>query len=295
MNAWTRRSILKAGGIVTAAAFLPSVALSSTPGTAAAAPVNIGKVGLLARDAARLAEWYIRTVGLEEIAAAGSSITLGVNGKVLLELLPAPEATHASPQSAGLYHTAFLLPSRVDLAAWVLHAASNDFSIDGASDHLVSEAVYLTDPEGNGVEIYADRDQLDWHWSDGQVEMASLPLDFERLVQSRYDPSRSWQGAKTGTIVGHVHLRVGDAQSGGRWWQEEMGFDAVRSRAGAVFLSTGRYHHHIAVNEWQSAGARQRSPGEAGLAYIELLSREHADGTVFADPWGTEIRIAAKA
>lgn len=296
MNNWTRRSVLKAAGLTTAGALLPTGAkASASPGTSAAAPTSVGKVGLVARDAARLAEWYIENVGLQHISSPRRSIELGAGDRVLLEIIGQPDAAMTSPRAPGLYHTAFLLPSRTDLAAWVLHAASNDFSIDGASDHPVSEAVYLTDPEGNGVEIYADRDPLDWRWTDGQVEMASLPLDFQGLVQSRYDPARPWRGAEGGTIVGHVHLRVGDAAAGGQWWQDELGFDDVRSRAGAVFLSTGRYHHHIAVNEWQSAGAGLRAEGETGLAYVELLSRDLVEGASFTDPWGTEIRIAAKA
>lgn len=296
MMSWTRRSVLKAAGAATAIGFLlAQVNASPHAGPSGGAPVSIGKVGLIARDAQLLADWYSRTIGLEVIASPHRSIHLGVDGTVLLEIIGMPDAAQSSARDAGLYHTAFLLPSRIDLAAWVVHAASNDFAIDGASDHLVSEAIYLTDPEGNGVEIYADRDPLDWRWADGQVEMATMQLDFHGLVQSRYDPARPWRGAQAGTIVGHVHLRVGDAQTGGRWWKDELGFDAVRSRTGAVFLSTGRYHHHIAVNEWQSSGAAQRPGGQTGLAYLELLSREHTNGMSLIDPWGIEIRVSAKA
>ena len=292
----TRRTLIKTSVLSAAAMALPDEGISATPsGLPSSAPVRIGKVGLLSQDAARLAEWYRSAVGLEEIPSPTPGISLGVDSSVLLEIADQPNLRLATPDQAGLYHTAFLLPSRAELARWVLRASQTRLPVDGASDHEVSEAIYLTDPEGNGVEIYADRAPSGWKWRDGQVEMSSKPIDFDQLMSTISAETPGWDRAPTGTIVGHVHLKVGDAARGGKWWQDEMGFDPVRAREGAVFLSTGGYHHHIAVNQWQSAGAGLREPGSTGLAFVELASRIHESAQIKVDPWGTEFRITPAA
>lgn len=289
----TRRDVIRAAAAMSAAALmpLPGKAASGLPGSA---PVSVARVGLLARDAPQLAAWYEKVVGLQILSSSGASTSLGVAGVPLLEIIAAPSVSIAPQDQAGLFHTAFLLPSRADLARWVVRAAQARFPIDGASDHLVSEAIYLTDPEGNGVEIYADRPADTWTWKDGQVEMATLRLDFDGLLAPA-GRAQPWTGAPAGTVVGHVHLKVGDAAKGAEWWRETLQLSQVRARRGAVFLSTGGYHHHVAVNEWQSAGAGPRARGLTGLAYVELSSRVHSRPHTHEDLWGTEVRVTPVA
>ncbi len=288
----TRRGLLQGAAVVAGAGMLPvGRGIAAPIGLPQSAPVSVAAVGLLARDAPGLAAWYERFVGLQRLSADKNGVWLGAADVPLLEIIAAPGLEPAPAGAAGLFHTAFLLPARADLARWVIAAAQARFPVDGASDHLVSEAIYLTDPEGNGVEIYVDRPAGTWTWKAGQVEMATLPLDIEGLVADVRDGDALWRGAPAGTAIGHVHLKVGDAAKAGAWWQETLSFEPVRTRRGAVFLSTGGYHHHIAVNEWQSAGAGVRPPGQAGLAYVELKSRSAAQPSRHVDLWGTQIRI----
>lgn len=295
MTHLTRRGLIgAAAGALALSGAGRALAQGAAPaGHPSLAPVSVRDVGLWVRDAGQVAEWYQQVVGLSRLAESAETITLGVRGAALLHLHEDSALRLTPPNEAGLYHTAFLLPRRSDLAKWVTHASQRRFPVDGVADHLVSEAIYLTDPEGNGVEIYADRPAETWIWRGGQVEMATDPIDFNALLATVRPGEPPWVGAPRGTTVGHVHLRVGDAARGGAWWRGEMGFDSVRARGGAEFLSTGGYHHHIAVNEWQSAGAGPRLPGLTGLAYVTLQSRAGREPAVLADPWGTEIRLTA--
>ena len=205
-------------------------------------------------------------------------------------------AKEDDPRAAGLYHTAFLLPSRPDLARWVRFAVDERIATTGASDHFVSEAVYLTDPEGNGIEIYADRPKAAWAWDGPNVRMATERLDVSDLLGELKADDSGWKGAPERSLIGHVHLRVGDAKIAEDWWNSEMGFDTVARYGGAaVFLSTGGYHHHIGANAWQSKGAGPRDDERSGLMWVELES-ETAAPSEKRDPWGTIVRtVAAKA
>ncbi|MBO6719553.1 MAG: VOC family protein [Rhizobiaceae bacterium] len=260
---------------------------------AAEAPVSIARVGLRARDADALADYYKAVLGLRELRRANGTIGLGAGDRELLEIEGSNALRPEDPRSAGLYHTAFLLPSRDDLARWVGHAAENRIPISGASDHLVSEAIYLYDPEGNGIEIYRDRPQGEWPMEAGTIKMATERLDLKALHASLPDGDAGWVGAPDGSVVGHVHLRVGDTGEAESWWNGEMGFDTtVHYGNSAVFLSTGGYHHHIGANSWQTAGAGPRDKDRAGLSYVELAAKEGAQKSV-RDPWGSEIRVRA--
>jgi len=262
---------------------------------AATTPLSIGRVGLKARSAERLAAYYRDVLGLAELSRAAGEIVLGTRERPLLVLEEDPAARADDPHAAGLFHTAFLLPSRSDLARWLSHAVAGRVGVEGASDHLVSEAIYLTDPEGNGVEIYADRPRELWRWQrDGVIDMATLRLDLPGLIASVPEAERSWRGAPDATVIGHVHLRVGDPDAAEAWWHQQFGLDTVHKLAGsAVFLSSGGYHHHIGVNSWHSRGAGRRDPSRSGLAWVELQGAELAPGTS-SDPWGTEVRATAK-
>lgn len=258
---------------------------------AVTAPTSIARVGLKARDADALAAYYRAVVGLQELARKDGAITLGAGGRSLLVIEADPGAKPDDPRSAGLFHTAFLLPSRGDLGRWIKYAIDKQIPIEGASDHLVSEALYLTDPEGNGIEIYADRAPDTWTRKNTGIEMATIRLNIPELLATVPAGDAGWQGAPDNSVIGHVHLRVGDPAEAERWWHAEMGFDTMaKYGAQAVFLATGGYHHHIGANSWQSAGAGLRDPARSGLAWVELASRGQHDA-VKEDPWGTMIRI----
>ncbi len=258
---------------------------------AATAPVHVSKVGIKARDGQALADYYKSVVGLKEVSRRPGVIALGAGDNGFFEIEEVKSLKLDDPRSAGLYHTAFLLPKRTDLAQWARHAMDKKIQIEGASDHLVSEAIYLTDPQGNGIEIYADRTPAGWKWDGSNVRMASERLNFDSLAADIAGSPESWSGAPDGSMVGHVHLRVGDAGEAERWWHEEMAFDTVAHYGGqAVFLSTGGYHHHVGANVWQSKGAGKRDLDRTGLGFVEMKSKAGAAKTV-SDPWGTEIRV----
>jgi catechol 2,3-dioxygenase len=259
----------------------------------ATTPLSIARVGLKARDADTLAAYYRNLLGFEELRRSGSRIALGAGGRELLEIEGSAALKPDDPRSAGLYHTAFLFPARADLARWAQSAIDRKIGIEGASDHLVSEAIYLTDPEGNGIEIYADRPKEAWSYVDGGLQMATERLDFRSLLGELREGDAGWQGAPAGTVVGHVHLRVGDVDEAEAWWNEAIGLDTiVHYGNAAVFLSSGGYHHHIGANVWHSRGAGKRPQDTTGLSFVELASKDGRTGEA-ADPWGTVVRTVA--
>jgi catechol 2,3-dioxygenase len=259
---------------------------------AATTPVSVSRVGLKARDAESLAGFYRSVVGLEELGRDGETITLGARGRPLLVVESDPAARPDDPRSAGLFHTAFLLPSRADLGRWIRHAAADGIRLDGASDHLVSEAIYLSDPEGNGIEIYADREKEAWPMNGSEIAMATERLDLAAVAGTVPAGDAGWKGAPENTVVGHVHLRVGDPRQAEAWWHENLGFETVaRYGSAAVFLSSGGYHHHIGANSWHSAGTGRRDPSRSGLSWVEMRSSTAPEPTADEDPWGTVIRV----
>lgn len=290
----TRREILGGATLLSAGAWRGADATELTMSElpfAATTPVSVSRVGLKARDAEALASFYRTVVGLEELGRDGETITLGAKGRPLMVLESDKAAKPDDPRSAGLFHTAFLLPSRADLGRWINHAITDRIGIEGASDHLVSEALYLTDPEGNGIEIYADRPRDAWPWNGSQVAMATERMDVPGVVGSIPAGDAGWQGAPENTVVGHVHLRVGDPRVAEAWWHDELGFDTVAKYGSqAVFLSSGGYHHHIGANTWHSAGAGLRDTGRTGLTWVEMRSADAASTREKRDPWGTAIR-----
>jgi catechol 2,3-dioxygenase len=259
---------------------------------AADAPVSVTTVGIKARDVNNVADYYKDAVGLAEVARRPGAIVLGAGGLPLLEIEEFKAARPDDPRAAGLYHTAFLLPARADLARWTRRAIDRRIQVVGASDHLVSEAIYLTDPEGNGIEIYADRPRDRWAFDGGSVKLATLPLDIQNLLGEIGPNDAEWSGAPAGSMVGHVHLRVGNAAEAEQWWHDELGFDTMANYGGsAVFLSTGGYHHHVGANAWQSAGAKQRDSNRSGLSFVEFRSKDAKSESVHEDPWGNIVRI----
>lgn len=263
---------------------------------AATTPIHVARVGLRARDAEALSHFYRHVLGLEELRRTGNAIAIGAAGWELIEIEHAPALAPDDPSSAGLYHTAFLLPDRAALARWVRHATESRIAITGASDHLVSEAIYLNDPEGNGIEIYADRAPEDWEREEnGTIRMATKRLDLANLAAALPEGDEGWGGAPAGTVVGHVHLRAGDIGAAEAWWTGEAGLDTMVYYGNqAVFLSSGGYHHHIANNIWHSRGSGPRGRDRAGLSFVEMADEKAVDERVLFDPWGNEIRFVPK-
>ncbi len=173
------------------------------------------------------------------------------------------------------------MPTRKDLARWLVHAAKNKVPLSGFADHLVSESVYLDDPEGNGIEVYADRAPETWKWDGGSVAMATDQLDIDGLLALTDTRTTNYAKAPDNLRIGHMHLRVGDIEQADRFYGGAIGFDPTRKRSGAAFLSSGRYHHHLGINVWQSAGAGPRDDTATGLAWFSL---EVATQQILAGP-----------
>ena len=259
-------------------------------------PMRVARVGLKARHAETLAEYYRDVIGLREMTRRGASIVLGAGVRELMEIEQFSAAKPDDPRSAGLYHTAFLLPTRGDLARWSRRAIDKQLPVSGASDHKVSEAIYLTDPEGNGIEIYSDRPNNEWQWNGDRVAMSTDPLDVGNLLDVIKKEGGEWTVAPQNTVVGHVHLRVGNAQEAETFWHNELGLETVQTYGDrAVFMSTGRYHHHIAANAWQSAGAGKRDMDRTGLAWVELEDTRGGNDSTFVDPWGNVVNTLKKS
>jgi catechol 2,3-dioxygenase len=276
---------------------------------------RVGTVRLQVADLARSLAWYRRVLGLEPLERGESTVALGVPGSTrrLLELHERPGAEPVPRRGRlGLYHFAVLLPDRGALARFVRHLAQIGERA-GMSDHFVSEATYLTDPDGLGVEVYADRPRTEWRVEDRQLAMTTLPLDVENLLGAA--GTAPWAGVPAGTTIGHVHLFVGDLDQAERFYHAGLGLDkVVWSYPGALFMSAGGYHHHLGTNTW-AAGAPPAGLDDARLLEWEvvvpgaadaegaLASLEHAgarvervgEGGVARDPWGTAVRIRAES
>jgi catechol 2,3-dioxygenase len=220
-------------------------------------------------------EFYEQAIGLSTLDLADGLARLGVDGTPVVELTAAPEAPPRPPQTTGLFHLAILVPDRRELAAALTRAVHAGARLSGASDHLVSEALYLSDPEGNGIEIYRDRPRAEWRYDDGAIQMSTLPLDVDRLLGELPAGGSGADGMTSGTRIGHVHLNVADLDDAERFYAALLGLDiTVRTYPGALFLSTGGYHHHIGVNTWYGPGAPAPPEGSRGLEWFELLVEE---------------------
>lgn len=250
-------------------------------------PLLIDRVVLVVHDLAGMRDFYRDVIGLEVLASDGEAALLGAGSVPLVELRRDPGALRASARDAGLYHTAFLLPSRAALGAWLRHAASLRTPLQGATDHGVSEAVYLADPEGNGIEVYADRPESAWLRRGPQVMMTTEPFDFDAVMALPGD----WRGAPDGTVIGHLHLATGDAEAASRVFTGWGMVETMRA-PGGIWFGSGGYHHQLAANMWNSRGAGPRRFPVTGLAEYHLSV---APGTLPAglthDADGTPVRI----
>lgn len=247
---------------------------SAPPTEASHAPVHIGAVGLVVRDLERLTAYYRDALGLNVQERTEQAAALGVNGITLLVLSHRPDALPDDPREAGLYHTAFLMPTRADLARWIVHASRTGVPITGASDHDVSEAIYLDDPEGNGIEVYSDRPRRMWRRDGTTIFQRTDPLDIDAILGELDPTTATYPGAPTGLRIGHIHLRVGNIASAEAFYCGVLGLDVTRRRTGATFISSGGYHHHVGANVWHSEGAGVRNSSRAGLDWFALNAND---------------------
>jgi catechol 2,3-dioxygenase len=231
--------------------------------------LRIGSAALAVSDLSRSSDFYERVLGLPLISRADSALLGPDHEHPLLALTQLTNPTPTPPESTGLFHVAWLHPSRAALAATVRRVVASRWPFDGAADHGVSEALYLSDPDGLGIEIYADRPRERWERPpDGHgVNMVTLPLDLENLLTEDAEASAT-MGADT--AIGHVHLKVSDVPRAVAFYRDALGLDEQARLPSAGFLSAGGYHHHIGLNSWQSQGGRAAPDSAPGLRRVEL-------------------------
>ena len=279
------------------------------------AKTRLGRVRLQVADLARSLAYYEQVLGLRVLHREGGDATLAAHGDdaPLVELHERPGASPAPYHGRlGLYHFAILLPDRASLGRFLAHLAETGVQA-GASDHLVSEAIYLRDPDGLGIEVYADRPRAEWPRSGGRIVMDSKPIDADGLVRAA--GGQPWAGMPAGTVMGHVHLHVGDLRQAAAFFMGGLGMEEVLEWSGALFMSAGGYHHHLGTNTWARPGSPAPGPDDARLlewtvilpaaadveaAAASLRASGHdvtraAAAALAADPWGTALRIASKA
>ncbi|HEY7197270.1 MAG TPA: VOC family protein [Gaiellaceae bacterium] len=235
------------------------------------ATTRMGPVHLTVADLARSVGYYETAIGLETLERADGRATLGAGPAPLLVLAEEPGAGPVRG-ATGLYHFALLVPGRADLARWLAHAARDRVQLTGLSDHFVSEAIYLRDPDHHGIEIYADRPREVWA---GKVmeRMTTLPLDVDSLLGELADPeSAPFDGLPSGTAMGHVHLKVAEIPETVRFYRDIVGLDVTAALGNqAAFFSAGGYHHHIGGNTWESSGGGPPPPGSAALRHATMV------------------------
>jgi catechol 2,3-dioxygenase len=286
------------------------------------AGTQVGHVHLQVADLQRALDFYRDLLGFRQVGGDTTTVRLSATGKAPdhIRLSGLPGARRKPPGTAGLYHVAIRFPSRQALARVFRRLVVREWSFQGFADHLVSEAIYLVDPDGNGLELYVDRPRAQWVRRNGQIEMATEPLDVEALLAEADLESRPWTGVDPGTDVGHVHLHVSDLARAEAFYRDLLGLDVTqRSYPGALFLSAGGYHHHLGLNVWAGIGASppppdavgllsfglalpdeatlgalQRRVQEAGLAASEVAEKDGTRGILIHDPDGLGVELFAE-
>ncbi len=242
----------------------------------------VGHVNIKVQDLDRSLTFYQEVLGFQILEQNDKTVRLTADGKTSVLSIEQPEnIVPKQGKTTGLYHFALLLPKRSDLAD-IVHHFMNIGIRYGSSDHLVSEALYLADPDGNGIEIYIDRDPSKWNWSNGEVAMAVDPLNFEDLLST--GKQQLWKGLPSGTVMGHIHLHVSELKKTEEFYSKGLGFEVV-NRYGdqALFISTGKYHHQIALNTWAGVGAPKPAENSVGLeSFTIVLADEAARNTIIA-------------
>ena len=279
-----------------------------------AADTSMGAVTLKVGNIDAMTKYYRDAIALQVLSEEAGTVTLGRSTTPVVILEHAPELKHASPRDAGLFHTAILFDTELALAAAVYSVAQlypNTFT--GSSDHLVSKAFYFTDPEGNGVELYWDRDRTTWSWTHGTIEMGTVYLDPNAFLQQNLTEQSIANPVIGGARVGHVHLQVGDVASAREFYVNRLGFESTIEIPGqALFVSAGGYHHHMAMNTWNSKGAGPRqialglgrvdievpSTDDVGalserMKHFGVQTRDDGQTVAVDDPWGNLILVKA--
>jgi catechol 2,3-dioxygenase len=279
-----------------------------------AADTAMGAVTLRVADVDAMTAYYRDGVGLQVLEASGPTVTLGRGTRAVIILEHAPELKHASPRDAGLFHTAILFETEEALAAAVYSVAHHyPHAFTGSSDHLVSKAFYFNDVENNGVELYWDRARTEWSWVHGAIEMGTVYLDPNLFLQQNLTEAAVENPVIGGAQVGHVHLQVGDIDSAREFYVNRLGFETTIELPGqALFVSAGGYHHHMAMNTWNSMGAGPRQLA-LGLGRVDIAvpslddigsltermthfgvdARDDGETVSFTDPWENLIRVRA--
>ncbi len=228
---------------------------------------TLNYIHLTVSDLDRSLQFYTNVIGLQLRGRENGTARLGTDSGEILRLTAQPGARHV-PRTTGLFHFAILTPSRRALARSLHRLAETNWPLGGFSDHLVSEAIYLSDPDDNGIEIYRDRPRSEWPRRNGQIHMATDPLDIDGVLSELEGDSEPWAGLHPDTILGHVHLHVRDTREAEAFYCGLIGFDLItRYGAAASFMSAGGYHHHLGANTWAGVGAPPPPPGSAGLRY----------------------------
>lgn len=231
---------------------------------------SIGYVHLTVANLDRSLRFYQENLGFQLHRREGDTAYLGAGGPDLLVLTEQPGARAVSGVT-GLYHFAILTPSRLALAQSLRHLAETRTPLQGFSDHLVSEAIYLADPDGNGIEIYRDRPRSEWPRQNGQLQMATDPLDIQSILAELETQPAPWAGLEPETVIGHVHLHISTIPSAEAFYVGTLGFDLIlRYGPSASFVSAGGYHHHLGLNTWAGVNAPPPPPDAAGLRYFTI-------------------------
>ena len=236
---------------------------------------EIGAVRLAVADLQRAQSFYEHVLGLSVVGRDADATRLGADGEPLVELVAASHAEPVGRGTTGLFHFALLMPDRLELGRAARRLSDAGWPLSGVADHLVSEALYLNDPEGNGIELYRDRPRAEWRYEAGELEMATLPLDLGGLIDGaagELDPK-----AAPATRMGHIHLKVGELSSAEAFYADALGFEpTTRAYNGALFLSAGGYHHHIGLNVWASRGGAAPAVGAPGMRWFEIVLADSA-------------------
>ena len=234
---------------------------------------TVGLLSLTVADLARSIAFYTEALGFALLDRTDGAAALGVGDRPLLLLTEQPGARpwpHDRRGYTGLYHFALLLPTRADLGRWLRHWLDLGLPLPGQGDHLVSEALYLSDPDGHGIEIYRDRPRDAWTWAGGQVQTAADPVDIRGVLAEAERAGEPWHGLPRGTRLGHMHLQIGDISAAAAFYRDVLGFDIVAQMPTALFVSAGGYHHHIGLNTWHSRGADPAPTDTAMLRFFTI-------------------------
>jgi catechol 2,3-dioxygenase len=255
---------------------------------------HIGEVSLTVADLDRSVVFYTEVLGFELRSRESSRAVLGpAGGRVLIRLTGLPGARARSRRTSGLFHFAVLVPDRAALGRSLRQLAARRWPLTGASDHLVSEALYLDDPDGLGIEIYRDRRREEWTIEAGEIVMATEPLDLDAIA-STPGAERPWTGLEAGTIMGHVHLHVPDLAAAEERYCGTIGFTPMLRRyPGALFVAAGGYHHHLGLNVWAGRGAPPPAPGTAGLNAFTIEARALPARELLDEATGVTVQCVA--